>query len=137
MIAVVAGAAFAGKRLWTDQEIERREGEGEVGLLALDFTSIYSAIVPGLASVYRDQRVTDSGAARFAGFVLAGAVREAATRELSGYALTDSPRRAVSLSQTLGGASAGRSGRVAGNGAQAGRATRRADTRSGATGHGG
>ena len=105
MLTVVVGAPFAGKRLWTDQEIERREADGEIGLLALDFTSVYSAMVPGLASVYRDSRITDSGAARFAGYVLATAVREAAARELSGYVLTDSPRRAVALAQTVGGAS--------------------------------
>ena len=104
MLWIVVGAPFAGKRLWTDREIETREAGGEVGTVALDFTSLYSAVVPGLASVYRDQRITDSGAARFAGWMLAAAVREANERELDGYVLTDSPRRAVALAAAAGNA---------------------------------
>ena len=104
MVTVVAGSPFAGKRLWVDREIEAAESAGTVGTLALDFTSIYSAVVPGLASVYRDQRVTDSGAARFAGWALAVMVREANARELDGYVLTDSPRRALALAEAAGGA---------------------------------
>ena len=99
---IVTGAPFAGKRLWTDREIERREAAGEIGLLALDYTSLYSAIAPGLSSVFRDQRVTDSGAARFAGWALAAMVREANERELDGYVLTDSPRRALALAGAAG-----------------------------------
>ena len=104
MVTVVAGSPFAGKRLWVDREIEAAESAGTVGTLALDFTSIYSAVVPGLASVYRDQRVTDSGAARFADWALAVMVREANARELDGYVLTDSPRRALALAEAAGGA---------------------------------
>ena len=105
MITVVVGAPFAGKRLWVDSEIERREADGEIGLLALDYTGLYSAMVPGLDSAYRDVRVSDSGAARYAAYVLRLAVGEAARRELSGYAAYDSPRRAVQAAQELGGAS--------------------------------
>ena len=104
MITVVVGAPFAGKRLWVDSEIERREADGEIGLLALDYTGLYSAMVPGLDSAYRDVRVSDSGAARYAAYVLRLAVGEAARRELSGYAAYDSPRRAVQAAQELGGA---------------------------------
>ena len=104
MLTIIAGAPFSGKSAWVEREIERREGEGEIGTLALDFTGIYSAIVPGASSVYRDARITDSGAARFAGWVLAAAMREANTRELTGYALTDAPSRAVRLAADFGGA---------------------------------
>ena len=104
MITVVVGAPFAGKRLWVDSEIERREADGEIGLLALDYTGLYSAMVPGLDSAYRDVRVSDSGAARYAAYVLRLAVGEAARRELDGYAAYDSPRRAVQAAQELGGA---------------------------------
>ncbi len=104
MITVVVGAPFAGKRLWVDREIERREAAGEVGTVALDYTSLYSALIPGLDSVLRDQRITDTGAARFAGWMLAAAVREANERELDGYVLTDSPRRAVALAAAAGNA---------------------------------
>ena len=102
-LAIVVGAPFAGKRLWIDRQIERAEQDGEVGTLALDYTSIYSAIVPGLASVYRDQHVSDSGAARFAAYLLAAAIREAHERELRGFAAVDSPRRAQALAAQLGG----------------------------------
>ena len=104
MLQIVVGSAFAGKRLWVDREIETREAAGEVGTVALDFTSLYSAVVPGLASVYRDERITDTGAARFAGWMLAAAVREANERELTGFVLTDSPRRAVALAAAAGDA---------------------------------
>ena len=53
MLTIVTGSPFAGKRLWVDREIEQAEEEGAVGWLALDFTSIFSAAVPGLGSVYR------------------------------------------------------------------------------------
>lgn len=105
MLTIVTGAAFSGKRLWVDTQIEQaEEEEGAVGQIALDYTAIYSAAVPGLASTYRDQRVTDSGAARFAGWLLAAAIREAGQRELDGYVLTDSPRRALALAAAAGGA---------------------------------
>ena len=104
MLTIVTGSPFAGKRLWTDAQIEQAESEGAVGWLALDFTSVYSAVVPGLGSVYRDQRVSDSGSARFAGWLLGAAIREAGQRELDGFALTDSPRRALALAAQIGGA---------------------------------
>ena len=103
MIEVVVGAPFAGKRQWIDREIERRESDGEIGLLALDYTGVYAAIVPGLASVYRDQRVTDSGSARFAGYMLAVTLTAAVERELSGYLAVDSPRRALAALAQTGG----------------------------------
>ena len=103
-LTVVVGAPFSGKRLWIDRQIAAAESAGTVGTLALDFTSLYSAIVPGLDSVFRDQRITDSGAARFAGWLLSAAVREANTRELPGYVAVDSPRRAVQAARELGGA---------------------------------
>ena len=103
-LTIVAGSPFAGKRLWTDREIEQAEEEGAVGWVALDFTALYSAVAPGLASTYRDQRVSDSGASRYAGWLLAAAIREAGQRELNGYALTDSPRRALALAAAAGGA---------------------------------
>ena len=99
---IVTGSPFAGKRLWIDSQIEQAEEQGEVGTVALDFTSIYSAVAPGLASVYRDQRVTDSGAARYAAFLMAVAVREARERELSGFVAVDSPRRALALATAAG-----------------------------------
>lgn len=103
MIVVVAGAAFAGKDRYIAREIERREGEGEIGLLHLSYSGIYGATVPGLDSVYRDGRITDSGAARFVGYLMGVALREAADRELSGYVAVDAPRRALAALQQTGG----------------------------------
>ena len=104
MLTIVTGSPFSGKRLWTDAQIEQAEEEGAVGWLALDFTSVFSAVVPGLASTYRDQRVSDSGASRYAGWLLGAAIREAGRRELDGFVLTDSPRRALALAAQIGGA---------------------------------
>ena len=105
MITVVVGAPFAAKSWWIDREIERRESDGEIGLVHLSYSGVYGAIVPGAESVYRDARVSDSGAARYAAYVLRLAVGEAARRELNGYAAYDSPRLAVQVAQELGGAS--------------------------------
>ena len=56
MLQVVVGSPFAGKDRWVSSaEIERREADGELGLLALSFTGLYSAIAPGAESVYRDE----------------------------------------------------------------------------------
>ena len=103
-LTVVTGAPFSGKGWWIASEIERREDEGELGLVALNYTALYSALVPGIDSVYRDGRISDSGAARYAAFLLAVAIREARTRELAGFVAVDSPRRALAAAQEIGGA---------------------------------
>ena len=103
MLTVVAGAPFAGKDRWIASQIERREADGARGLLALSFTALFAGMVPGAESVYRDQEVSDSGAPRFTGWLLATAIAQAATRELSGYVAVDSPRRAVDLLGRIGG----------------------------------
>ena len=104
MLTIVTGSPFSGKGWWIQSEIERREGEGELGLVSLNYSALFSAIAPGLDSVFRDQRISDTGAARYAAYLLAIAIREANTRELAGYAGVDSPRRALGLAQEIGGA---------------------------------
>lgn len=99
---VVVGAPFAGSGRWAEAEIEKREARGERGLVRLAYTELYTALVPGDQSAYRDAEVSDSGAPRLAGYVLAIAVREAAERELSGYVVVDSPRRAIQTLQATG-----------------------------------
>ena len=100
VLTTVVGAPFSAVRIdGSHQQIERREGEGEVGLVALNYTSLYSALVPGIDSVYRDGRISDSGAARFAAYMLAVALREAHARELPGFVAVDSPRQAVQAVQ--------------------------------------
>ena len=103
MFQVVVGSPFAGKDRWVSSEIERREADGQLGLLALSFTGLYSAIAPGAESVYRDEDVSDSGAPRLVGYLLATAIAEAGRRELHGYVSVDSPRRALQVLQQLGG----------------------------------
>ena len=103
MLTVVVGSPFSGKDRWITQEIERREPD-EVGLLHLSYSGIFAAIATGTESTYRDERISDSGAARYAAFLLAVALREAHARELEGYVAVDSPRRAVqAVQQSPGG----------------------------------
>ena len=104
MLTVVTGAPFAAKSWWIASEIERREADGELGLVHLSYTGIYASLITGTESAYRDQRISDTGAARFAAYMLAVAVREAHTRELAGFVAVDSPRRAVQAAQDIGGA---------------------------------
>ena len=103
MLEVIVGAPFAGKDRWVAAEIERRESAGELGLLALSFTGIFSAIVPGAESVYRDEEVSDSGTPRLVAYLLATATAEAGRRELNGYVALDSPRRALQVLEQIGG----------------------------------
>ena len=99
---VVSGAAFSGKGQYVRSEIERREADGELGLLSIDYTALYSALVPGVQSSYRDDRIRATGAGRFVGTMYEAAVRVAAERELDGYVTTDSPRRALALAERFG-----------------------------------
>ena len=101
-LEIVVGAPFAGKDRWIAAEIEQREADGELALLALNYTALYAALAPGDGSVYRDDAVSDSGVPRLAGYLLAAAVGEAGRRELHGYIAVDSPRRAVQAVQQLG-----------------------------------
>ena len=103
MLEVIVGAPFAGKDRWVAAEIERRESAGELGLLALSFTGIFSAIVPGAESVYRDEEVSDSGTPRLTSYLMATAIAEAGRRELNGYVALDSPRRALQVLEQIGG----------------------------------
>ena len=103
MLTVVAGAPFSGKDRWIAAQIERREADGARGLLSLSFTGLFAALSPGAESVYRDAEVSDSGAPRFVGWLLATAISQAATRELVGFVAVDSPRRAVELLGRIGG----------------------------------
>ena len=101
-LEVVVGVPFSGKGRWIAREVERREDAGEIGLVALSYTDLYRAMVPGDQSVYRDGRVADSGAARWVGYVLQVAIAQAAERELSGYVAVDSPRRALAAVEQTG-----------------------------------
>ena len=104
MITVVVGSPFSGKSAYTRSEIERRETDGERGLVSLDFTGLYTAIVPGAQSSYRDAEVSDSGAPRLASYLYAIALTAILDRELSGFVTTPNPRRALEISDKANGA---------------------------------
>ena len=101
-ITVVTGAAFSGKGQFVRDEIARRETDGELGLISVDFTSLYTAIVPGEQSSFRDEAVSDTGAPRFAGYAFAVLVAALKDRELSGYVSVPSPKRALEIADKAG-----------------------------------
>ena len=102
-LEVVTGPPFAGKNWWIADQIARRESDGDVGLLALNYTSLFAALAPGDESAYRDEEVAETGVPRLASYLFAAAVGEAGTRDLAGYVAVDSPRRAVDLLERIGG----------------------------------
>ena len=102
-VDLVVGSPFAGKGRFVKSEIARREAAGELGLVAVDYTAIYAAVVPGVQSSLRDQAVSDTGAPRFVGYLFEAAVAQVAVRELSGYITTNSPERAIALAGRLEG----------------------------------
>ena len=103
-LTVVTGPPFAGKGQFVRDEIARRESDGELGLVSVDYTAIFGALVPGRQSAFRDERVSDTGGPRMASYVYAAAIREAGERELDGYVTTNSPRRAVEIADRIGAA---------------------------------
>ena len=96
-VEVVTGAPFSGKGAFVRDEVARREADGELGLVALDWTALYGALVPGVQSSFRDDRVSDTGAPRMVGAAWAFVAGAVEARELSGYVVTQSPRQAVEL----------------------------------------
>ena len=100
-IEVVTGAPFSGKGQFVRDEIARREAEGELGLVNLDYTAIYAALVPGVESSLRDGPVSDTGAPRLVAFAYEVLLSAVGDRELSGYVTTNSPRKAVDVGDLL------------------------------------
>ena len=101
-IVVVTGAPFSGKGQFVRDEIERREDGGELGLISIDYTALYGAIVPGVQSSFRDDEVADTGASRWAAYLYAIAVVQVLDRELTGYIATPSPTRALEIADKAG-----------------------------------
>ena len=100
-VEVVAGAPFSGKARYVAQEIERREAAGELGLVALDWSVLFRALFPGDQTSLRDEAVSDTGGPRLAGSLFDVAVGAIAAREIDGFVLTQSPRRAIELADRL------------------------------------
>ena len=101
-LQIVTGSAFSGKGRFVISEIERREeADGALGLVMVDYTRLYTALVPGVQSSFRDEAVSDTGAPRLVGYLAQGAIAQVAERELSGYVTTNSPRQALELAGRL------------------------------------
>ena len=96
-IIVVTGPPFSGKGAYIRDEIARREQDGELGLVAVDYTPLYSALVPGAQSSYRDESVSETGAPRWVAYLYALAVAEVLDRQLAGYISTPNPTRALEI----------------------------------------
>lgn len=103
-VEIVTGPPFSGKAEFVRSEIEQREQAGELGLVVADYTAIYAATVPGEQSQLRDAPVGDTGAPRAAGAAYDFIVGAMLARQLSGYVTTQSPRRALAISDRFGGA---------------------------------
>ena len=102
---VILGPPFSAKSQYADSEIARREAGGELGLLRLDYSRLWTGIAPGIQSSYRDEAVSDTGAPRLASYLFEVAIAQAADRELRGYILLNSPRRAARVLSALGATS--------------------------------
>ena len=96
-LEVVTGPPFSGKGQYVRDEVARREREGELGLVVVDWTALYGALVPGAESALRDEAVSDTGAPRFVGGLFLTAAARMAARELRGYVTTQSPHQALEL----------------------------------------
>ena len=100
-VEVVASPPFGGKGRFARGEVARREAAGELGLVVLDWSLLFRALFPGEQSSLRDESVSDTGAPRMAGALFDLAVGMIAARELSGYVVVQSPRRAVEIAERL------------------------------------
>lgn len=101
-LEVVLGAPFSGKSQFARSQIEARERAGELGVIAIDYSAIYRAIVPGVLSQYRDAAIAETGAATLAGYLFEVATRQAAESNQNGYLLVNSPLRAERLVERIG-----------------------------------
>ena len=83
-VTIVAGAPFAGKSRWAEEEIARRESENdERGLLLLDYTHLYLALVPGVLDQFRAPGFAP--AAPMVSYVRGVVLKQAVERELDIY----------------------------------------------------
>ena len=96
-LEVVIGAPFSGKSQFARARIDEREAAGELGLIAIDFSALFGALVPGVLSSYRDVDVSETGSPRLVGYLFEAAVAAAVARGASGYILLNSPARAVRM----------------------------------------
>ena len=99
---VILGVPFSGKSQFARAEVQRREAGGELGLTVIDYSALFGAVVPGTQSSYRDEAISDTGASRLVSYAFEVLIAQVAARELRGYVLLNSPRRAARVLSTLG-----------------------------------
>ena len=102
-VEVVTSPPFGGKAKFAREQIARREADGELGLVMLDWTALYLALFPGAQSAFRDEAIGETGAPRMTGYTFEVVAAAIAARELSGYVLTQSPERAIALADRFDG----------------------------------
>ena len=94
-VEVVAGAPFSGKARYVRQEIERREAAGELGLIALDWSAaLPRACSPVNSPSCATRRYRTPGRRGRPGPRMTSWSAPSRPVSLSGYILTQSPRRA-------------------------------------------
>lgn len=101
-LEVITAPPFGGKGRAARDLVEQREAAGELGLMVIDFTALFLALVPGVLSSYRDAEVSESGAPALTGYLFAAAVRQAVATDMNGYVLLNSPRRAADVAAQVG-----------------------------------
>ena len=101
-LEVIIGAPFSGKSQAARDLVREREEAGELGLVVVDFSAIFAALIPGILSSYRDEAVSETGAPSLVAGLFAAAVARAHSRNMSGYVLLNSPRRAINTAAQVG-----------------------------------
>ena len=97
-LEIVAGPPFAGKSQFVDHEIEKREANGESGLIRIDFTALYLAMFPGAADAVR---LPGTVGVPLAAYIREVVIRQAIERELDGYVTVAQPAAAEELRTRL------------------------------------
>lgn len=101
-LQVVTGPPFSGKGRYARWSIAQREARGDLGLMLLDWTALYLALVPGEQSALRDDEVSETGSPRLVGLAYTFLVGQAIRRELDGYVTVNAPRRALEIADQGG-----------------------------------
>ena len=99
---IILGPPFSGKSQFARDQIAEREVAGELGVVAIDYSALFRAMVPGTLDQYRDDEVSETGAPSFVSYLMEVAIRRAIESQLSGYVLVNSPARAARVAERVG-----------------------------------
>jgi adenylate kinase family enzyme len=101
---IILGPPFSGKSQFARDQIAEREVAGELGVVAIDYSALYRALVPGTLDQYRDSAVKETGAMSLTSYLMEVAIRQADESNASGYILVNSPARAARIAERVGAA---------------------------------